>query len=117
MSGLQLRTIRPSDLEARLDRTLAVGITPIPWDATDEIGVEWWTARLADGGTISGFDGIGALTIDTYGSTWRVEYTVARPDAPGADERRAWLSAAIAALAGPGAIVVDAARVVRGGRA
>lgn len=115
--ALQLRSIRFDEIEARIDHVLAIGITPAPWDSSNDVGVDWWTVRLPDGGVIAGFDGIGVLTLDRYGSTWRVEYTIACPKAPGADQRRAWLCSAIAALAGPGALVLDAGRVVKGGAA
>lgn len=110
-----LQTGRWSALElgARMRDTLGTSIVPAPWDSTDEIGVEWWTVRRPDGGAITGFDGIGVILIERCGAAWSVGWAVSCPELPGAEERRAWLKAAIAMVAGPDAIVVDGGRVVR----
>lgn len=110
---MQLVAASPQEIDARIREALAIAITPEPWDSTDEIGCPWWTAKRPDGAVIAAYVGVGLILIEPCGPTWSVGWTVAGPNAPGADERRAWLRAAIAALAGPDAIVVDGARVMR----
>lgn len=110
---MQLVTTSLQEIDARIREALATSVIPEPWDSSDEIGVPWWTAKRPDGAVIAAYVGVGLILIEPCGSTWSCGWTVACPDAPGADERRAWLRAAIQALAGPDAIVVDGARVMR----
>lgn len=102
------------EFAAQMRETLSTPIIPPTWDSADEeIGCTWWVVHRPDGAVITGFVGIGLIVLEPHTLAWRVGWTVACPDAPGASERRAWLQAAIAALAGPGAIIVDGAHVVR----
>jgi hypothetical protein len=117
VSDLQFDTMRADELAERMRATLATAITPVAWDDSEDIGVVWWTVRYPDRSVITGFEGIGAILIEPFGSTWSVGLAVARPDLPGADARRAWLNAAIRTVAGPTAIVVDSARIVKKGEA